>query len=810
MPSLTDASKPPRTGRDFPKSSDSVRLSARQIDGILPSAFWFPGWNFASSRAEHLPFYFWLIDVARPHLIVDLAAGKPDDYLAFCQSVERLNYGATCLGAADIFDKRGSDNGPNLLREYHDMHFGHLSRLTDEAGQIFDPSNSPPIDLLHIDGRQASELSESDVQAWLERLSPHGLIMIDQPEHLGSSWWGFLERRASLIINGRHNVQLSAANAGDYSKLSPLFNNAGDDAVATSMRNIFMRLGSALRDHALHRDLARFATRLEISLADQSAMTDLLRDEKTALETELKRQASERDGLVVRNGMLERQIEQFQSERDGLVARTAMLERQIEQFQSERDGLVARTAMLERQIEQFQSERDGLVARTAMLERQIERFQIEVARLQENATHAQALRHESEVEISRLQRVIADRDTELRSAIAGVDSLRHHALRLENDLNSVLQSTAWKITAPFRALLTNFPGPARVLKQALKLVWWTVSLQLFARLKQLRGSSPHSSAQPALAVDAPLPEGSRHAISDATTEVPPPSTNIEHDSGRIEIIENRIVELASTVDMERQRIDFALLGTDGLLNEVELYHRARAGADYKKVFDETAPLVSVCVATMNRSNLLIERCLNSLVSQSYRNIQIIVVGDHCTDDTGSQIARLRDDRISFHNLPSRGPYPAPGIDRWRVAGTNAINAALSMCEGQFITHLDDDDSAAADRIETMVDAAQHYKADFCWHPFWCERKDGTWCLLGDGRFELGQITTGSIFYHRYFKKFAWNVYAYRTQEPGDWNRLRKIRSLRPNLHFVDRPLIFHYTEGSQPPFVRHNGESFLE
>src|SRR5205807_3935973 len=105
-------------------------------------------------------------------------------------------------------------------------------------------------------------------------------------------------------------------------------------------------------------------------------------------------------------------------------------------------------------------------------------------------------------------------------------------------------------------------------------------------------------------------------------------------------------------------------------SEIELYHKARVTADYKSAFSGREPLVSICVATMNRSDLLIERCLTSLVNQSYRNIQIIVVGDHCTDDTGSRIAQLRDDRISFHNLPSRGPYPPPGIDRWRVAGTN--------------------------------------------------------------------------------------------------------------------------------------------
>jgi hypothetical protein len=766
---LIDATHPPQSGQEFLESSGIAGLSAQQISQILPSAFWLPGWNFSSARAEHLPFYFWLIDTLRPLLIVDIVAEKPDNYLAFCQSVERLSYGAKCCGIANIF-KRGSEDDSSSLREYHDMHFNHFSRLADATEQLLDLLHPRSIDLLHIGGRQVSKFSETDIRKLLDYLSSEGLILIDQPEHLGSSWRRFLEKRASFIINGKHGLLLSAANTTNHSKLSPLFNEAGNATVAASMRTIFMRLGAALRDHALQRDLAVFAKRLEISLADQSALADLLRDEKTTLEIEVNRQTSERHGLV---------------------------------------------------------------ARIAVLEPYVEQFRIEIIRLQERATHAQNFKRESEAEnsrlrlviadsggeISRLQQVIADRDgensrlhhvvadreIEIRSAVARADGLRQHVLHLENDLNRILQSTAWRVTAPFRSFLMSFPGTARVLRQGLKLLWWTVSFQLFSRLKQLRGSPALSSAQP----PATLASASLHSASEAGAPPPQPA-NIEHNSQRIERIEYRIGELATTVSLERQRIDFALLGTDGLLDEIELYHKARAEADYRKIFDEAAPLVSICVATMNRSDLLIERCLNSLLSQSYRNIQIIVVGDHCTDDTGSRIARLRDDRILFRNLPTRGPYPPPGIDRWRVAGTNAMNAALSMCEGQFITHLDDDDSAAADRIETLVSAAQLHKADFCWHPFWCERKDGTWHQVGDGRFELGQITTGSIFYHRYFKKFPWNVYAYRTQEPGDWNRLRKIRSLRPNLHFVDRPLIFHYIEGNQPPFVHQHDESFLE
>ncbi len=554
--------------------------------------------------------------------------------------------------------------------------------------------------------------------------------------------------------------------------------------------------------------------------------------------------------------------------------------------------------------------------------------------------------------------------------------LKARVVDLENTLGHITQSTAWKITRPFRLFFARLPRSARFLRRSLKFLWWTLSLQLNSRLKQMRHSRQRLPQPMMIAVDHALDEAStlssfesasafksdgaeekpdrpiiehertpnRHpdkasseskgiapvleclpdvltsstgslpehaddtqvasaSISNTvqireaapnrtaaeaaleaeatipglgglppapptlhaelllqgveTPEPPPSAINIEQVLARIEDFEGRVRELASTVsllgtpapqshiadrgpevhqlgigleresariqhvencvlhltsivELERHRTDYALLGVDGMLKEIELYHKTRARTDYNSAFEQQAPLVSICVSTMNRSDILIERCLNSLVNQSYRNIQIIVVGDHCTDDTGSRIARLRDDRISFHNLSSRGPYPPPGHDRWMVAGTNAINAAMSMCEGQFVTHLDDDDAATIDRVETLLNAAQRHKADFCWHPFWYENKDGSWYRLGDGRFELGQITTGSTFYHRYFTKFPWDVFAYRTREPGDWNRLRKIRALRPNLHFVDRPLMFHYSEGSQRPFTPRNGELFVE
>jgi hypothetical protein len=274
--------------------------------------------------------------------------------------------------------------------------------------------------------------------------------------------------------------------------------------------------------------------------------------------------------------------------------------------------------------------------------------------------------------------------------------------------------------------------------------------------------------------------------------------------------DQRILTLESQLVLERDRIDWVLGVAEGVSAAIEAYQKERRTSAYWSAYDRPEPLVSICVATTNRSDLLIERAMKSLASQSYRNMQIIVVGDRCTDDTQRRLVALRDSRICFVNRTERGPYPPPGTDRWRVAGSNAMNHGLSLCEGNFITHLDDDDMMTSDRIETLVMAARSQRADLLWHSFWYERSDGSWVTLGNGEFAVNQVTTGSIFYHRYFARFPWDIRAYRISEPGDWNRFRKLKLLRPRLHFVKQPLLFHFAERSQPVFMRQDGEQYLD
>ena len=71
------------------------------------------------------------------------------------------------------------------------------------------------------------------------------------------------------------------------------------------------------------------------------------------------------------------------------------------------------------------------------------------------------------------------------------------------------------------------------------------------------------------------------------------------------------------------------------------FQRQRETADYQAVFDKTDPLVSILIATYNRAALLRDRSLRSCLNQTYQNIEIIVVGDACTDDEDPPRPALR-------------------------------------------------------------------------------------------------------------------------------------------------------------------------
>jgi glycosyltransferase involved in cell wall biosynthesis len=132
-----------------------------------------------------------------------------------------------------------------------------------------------------------------------------------------------------------------------------------------------------------------------------------------------------------------------------------------------------------------------------------------------------------------------------------------------------------------------------------------------------------------------------------------------------------------------------------------------------------------------------------------------------------------------------------------VAGTAAVNHALDLSNGDFITHLDDDDEHLPGRIAKLVGFAQRSRIDLVWHPFWREMNNGKWQLRWAEAFRKNQVTTSSVFYHKWFKQIPWDINAYKYAEPGDWNRFRKFRYLGARMARFPEPLLKHYRERSQ-------------
>lgn len=275
-------------------------------------------------------------------------------------------------------------------------------------------------------------------------------------------------------------------------------------------------------------------------------------------------------------------------------------------------------------------------------------------------------------------------------------------------------------------------------------------------------------------------------------------------------LQRAAVDIDGMLRHESARVDYALGEIEGLGRLRDEFIARRRTSEYQRAFDEKEPLVSVCVTTFNRAELLMERAIASLQAQTYANLQIIVVGDHCSDDTGERLAALGDPRIEFHNLPRPTVYPRPGRDRWYVAGTGPAQFAATRVRGTFITALDEDDTYTPDRIATAVEAAQRERADFVWHKFMWQNPDGSWREAGNGLLQYSQLSVGMCLFHHALGVVRPDIHAYRADEAGDWNFIRRLKHLRPNTYFIDRPMTNYYVLPKREPTEPAPDETYLE
>lgn len=123
------------------------------------------------------------------------------------------------------------------------------------------------------------------------------------------------------------------------------------------------------------------------------------------------------------------------------------------------------------------------------------------------------------------------------------------------------------------------------------------------------------------------------------------------------------------------------------------------------------PLVTVVIPTFNRAELLTTRAVPSVLNQTYENLEIYVIGDHCKDDTAERMDQFDDPRLTFINLDQRGDYPDDPELRWMVAGTVPIREGILRARGEWIAICNDDEQFTPDHVEVLLREGQQTNAE---------------------------------------------------------------------------------------------------
>lgn len=98
---------------------------------------------------------------------------------------------------------------------------------------------------------------------------------------------------------------------------------------------------------------------------------------------------------------------------------------------------------------------------------------------------------------------------------------------------------------------------------------------------------------------------------------------------------------------------------------------------------------SIIIATYNRAALL-KQALNSVMKQTYRNWEVIILDDGSTDSTEQIVQPFLGEKISYHKQLNQGE-------------PTAKNNAIKLTKGRMITFLDSDDEFKPDHLASRAE-----------------------------------------------------------------------------------------------------------
>ena len=171
--------------------------------------------------------------------------------------------------------------------------------------------------------------------------------------------------------------------------------------------------------------------------------------------------------------------------------------------------------------------------------------------------------------------------------------------------------------------------------------------------------------------------------------------------------------------------------------------------------------VSVIVPVYN-TELYLERCLNSILNQTFKDIELIIVNDNSNDNSHKIIE-------TFINENNNIKY----IDNKENKGvSNCRNEAIKISSGEYILFIDSDDYLDENMIETMYNEASNNDLDIAMCGYFVDYEDGNTqnriINLDENRIYSGYEILSEILHHK------------NGVTGHSWNKLIKASILKEN------------------------------
>ncbi|MCR9981985.1 glycosyltransferase [Vibrio alginolyticus] len=199
--------------------------------------------------------------------------------------------------------------------------------------------------------------------------------------------------------------------------------------------------------------------------------------------------------------------------------------------------------------------------------------------------------------------------------------------------------------------------------------------------------------------------------------------------------------------------------------------------------------VSVVIPVYNRANTVLP-AINSVLQQSYSDIELIIVDDCSSDDSVEVIKKIKDNRVKLVEL------------KVNVGACEARNIGITHSTGRLIAFNDSDDLWHSNKLEKQISCLMNKKADvvFCSYQRVCES--------GTKVFPKKKISGNFVKYNAFLKHslastqtllckrevFEKEMFDSQILRFQDWEFMLRVSKLGTDIFFMDEVLVDVYLQ----------------